>query len=307
MKTRVQPFIVGILLGAGILSGVAGCSGSNNDSTPKTRLALSLSGVQPLSGGFHYEGWAVVGGQALTTGKFNVNSSGALVDLSGNAIPNGGFQTQIDLSGATAIVITIEPSGDTDTIAAATHYLAGDVTNASAGLTVGAAPALGNNFTTAAGKFILATPTDDPVGNERSGIWFLDLSSGSPAQGLTLPTLPTGWKYEGWAVIGGVPVSTGTFTNPATADESAPFSGSVAGPPFPGEDFLMNAPTGLTFPTDLRGGTAVISIEPSPDDSPAPFTLKPLLAAIAADAVDHITYSLANQASGFPTGTAVIQ
>ena len=31
--------------------------------------------------------------------------------------------------------------------------------------------------------------TDDEV----SGIWFLSLASGSPMQGLNLPTLPAGW------------------------------------------------------------------------------------------------------------------
>ena len=87
------------------------------------------------------------------------------------------------------------------------------------------------------------------------GVWFLDNSSGAPAVGLTLPTLPDGWIYEGWAVIDGVPVSTGTFSTVDAADNSATFSGSKAGPPFPGEDFLINAPgMWLTFPTDLKGG-----------------------------------------------------
>ena len=59
--------------------------------------------------------------------------------------------------------------------------------------------------------------------------------------------------------------------------------------------------------TGLAGGTAVISIEPDPDDSTAPFTLKPLVGAIAADAVDHVTYSVGNNAAGFPTGSATIR
>ncbi|MEZ4687512.1 MAG: hypothetical protein R3B47_16035 [Bacteroidia bacterium] len=64
-------------------------------------------------------------------------------------------------------------------------------------------------------------------------------------------------------------------------DEAAPFSGSNPGPTFPGEDLLVNAPAGLSFPVDLRGKTAVISIEPSPDNSSAPFALKPLVGNIA--------------------------
>ena len=71
---------------------------------------------------------------------------------------------------------------------------------------------------------------------------------------------------------------------------------------FPGEDYLMNAPSGLSFPTDLAGGTAVISIEPYPDNSPNPFTLKPLVHNIPAMAEDHMVYDM-GQNLNFPTGT----
>ena len=307
MKQSTLSVTLGLVMITTILFGIAGCG---NDGDGMTQLALDFSGVQPLEGGYHYEGWAIINGEAVTTGKFNIDASGAFVNLNGDVIPNGEFQVGSGLSNATAIIITIEPNGDTDTIPADTHYLAGDVVNASATLTVGAGQALGDDYTTASGNFILATPTDGAgtPANERSGIWFLDLSSGTPAQGLTLPTLPDGWKYEGWAVIDGTPVTTGTFTDPDAADESAPFSDTVASAPaFPGEDFLMNAPGAVTFPADLMGGTAVISIEPDPDDAAAPFTLKPLVEAIPDDAGDHVTYSMTNQASDFPTGTAMIQ
>ena len=205
------------------------------------------------------------------------------------------------------ISITIEPTGDTDAVPTSTHILAGTVSGGTAPLTAGASLAFGNSFASAAGNYILATPTNGNNNNELSGIWFLSLATGSPTVGLTLPTLPAGWVYEGWAVIGGRPVTTGRFTSVSTADQSAPFSGPMAGPPFPGEDFLVNAPTGLSFPTSLVGGTGVISIEPQPDDSPAPFTLKPLVGMISTTALDHVTYSLGNNAAGFPTGTAIIR
>ena len=124
-----------------------------------------------------------------------------------------------------------------------------------------------------------------------------------------LPQLPDGWKYEGWVVIDGQPVTTGTFTNTMATDDAAPFSGSIALPDvngmdgfFPGEDFLMNAPAGLNFPTDIAGGIAVISVEPYPDNSPNPFTLKPLMNNIPASGVDHMVYEL-GQNLNFPTGT----
>jgi hypothetical protein len=63
----------------------------------------------------------------------------------------------------------------------------------------------------------------------------------------------------------------------------------------------------LTFPTNLSNGMAVISVEPFPDDSPAPFTIKPLIRAIPANAADHVTFSMNLNAASFPTGTAAIR
>jgi len=289
-------------------------NGSNTDeksgvwflNPPSTTFGFNLSGLEVLANGYHYEGWAIVNGQPVSTGKFNVNSIGEMVDLNGNIISNGELQIGGDFSSTTAIVLTIEPDGDVDPAPAATHYLAGDVVGSSVDLSVGHPAALGDDFNSASGKYILATPTNGNNTNENSGIWFLDLSSGMPETGLQLPAPPTGWEYEGWTVINGIPVTTGKFTDPAMADFSAPYSGSQSGPPFPGEDFLMNAPAGLTFPTDIAGMTAVISIEPSPDDAAAPFTLKPLASMIPADAVDHTTYDLGNNATTFPNGTVSI-
>lgn len=295
-----------VLMTLGVL-GLAACDDDATEPLVET-LQLAFTGLEPLANGFHYEGWAIIDGAAETTGKFNVDGSGALVTVAGAPIADGSFDTGLDLSGATMIVLTIEPNGDVDDIPSDTHVLAGPVTSGSADLVVGAMAALGDDFLAATGDYILATPTDGGTNNENSGIWFLSLASGSPAVGLDLPTLPAGWAYEGWAVIGGTPVTTGRFTDVDMADDAAPFSGAMAGPPFPGEDFLMSAPTGLTFPTDLAGGLAVISIEPDPDDSAAPYTLKPLMGPIAASATDHVTYAMPNMAAAtFPTGTATIR
>ena len=284
----------------------AACGDDPVDAAPEM-LQLSFTGLDPLQNGYHYEGWAIIAGAAVTTGKFNVDANGGLVTTTGSAITGGVFDTGIDLTDATRIVITIEPMGDTDAVAASTHIVAGPVSGASAALSVGDESALGDDFTGASGSYILATPTNGDGTDENSGIWFLSLATGSPTEGLDLPTLPEGWVYEGWAVIGGTPVTTGHFTATDAADLSAFFSGPEVGPPFPGEDFLVNAPTGLSFPTDLAGATAVISIEPLPDDSDAPFTLKPLVATIATDATDHVTYSIPTNLGSFPTGTATIQ
>ena len=294
-----------VLMVLGVIA-LAACGDDPADAEPGT-LVLSFTGLEALAGGFHYEGWAFIDGAPVTTGKFNVGSGGGLVDTNGAAIAGGAFETGLDLSRATSIVITIEPNGDDDAVPASTHIVSGTVAGGSASLSVGDGSALGNDFTGASGSFILATPTNGAETDENSGIWFLSLATGSPGVGLELPMLPSGWAYEGWAVIEGTPVTTGRFTVVDEEDLSDPFSGTEPGPPFPGEDFLVNAPTDLTFPTDLADGTAVISIEPEPDDSTAPFTLKPLVGAIAADATDHVTYSIPTNLASFLTGTATIQ
>ena len=263
-------------------------------------LSLDTSGWPALEGGFHYEGWAIVDGAPVTTGTFNI-ADGAIVGLDGNPIES--FQVE-GIEAASAIVITIEPAGDTDDIPSDTHFVAGDVADGAADLTIGHGAALGTDFSTASGTFLLATPTDDPEGNELSGIWFLELPGPTPS--LELPALPDGWRYEGWAVIDGMPLTSGTFLTAEGADDSAPFSGPNEGPPFPGEDYVTNAPDGVTLPTDLSGQTIVISVEPYPDDSPAPFVLKPLLGTAAEDATDHASYPLDNSTEPLPSGTATI-
>ena len=101
-----------------------------------------------------------------------------------------------------------------------------------------------------------------------------------------------------------MPVTTGTFTMLDMSDDSAPFSGSdKSAPPFPGEDFVTNAPAGKSFPTNLQGATVVISIEPYPDNSPEPFAFKPLVGTAPMDASDHTDYTLVDHvAESFPTG-----
>jgi hypothetical protein len=286
----------------------------SNDDTPTqnqppstSSITLNINGLEDLGSTAKYEGWIIVPTLSKTnntaedmpvsTGTFTVSSSGTLNQTEFNV-------DAMDLSNATAFVLTIEPNPDPDPNPSATHILAGNFNGATANLSISHPAALGDDFSSSSGTFILATPTDGAMTNENSGLWFLDLSSGSPAQGLFLPTLPSGWKYEGWAVINGTPVTTGKFTSTTQVDESDPYSSTQPGPPFPGEDFLINAPSGLTFPTDISGGKAVITIEPDPDNSQAPFTLKPLVGDIPMNATDHTNYVMSLNNPSFPTGIA---
>jgi len=274
---------------------IASCT--TDDETPTTdTFTLDISGLEDLGDDYAYEGWLIVDGSPVSAGIFNVDANGELSATS--------FEVDAtDLENATAYVLTIEPSPDNDLAPSSVHILAGDFSVDAAAITVDHASAIGTNFTASTGEFILATPTDGSMTtDELSGVWWLDPSG--PNASLDLPTLPEGWKYEGWAVIDGTPVSTGTFTSVSGSDDAAPFSGTTAGPAYPGEDFLMNAPTGLTFPTDLTGGTIVISVEPSPDNSAAPFLLKPLVGTVPTGATDRTLYGMNNNATNTnPTGT----
>lgn len=256
----------------------------------------SFNGLEDLGPDYRYEGWLIVNGNAKTAGIFSVDANGTPSSSS--------FEiNEKDLNKADRYVLTIEPHPDSDPDPSAVHILAGDFSGNTANLSVDHGSALGTDFTSSSGSYILATPTDGNANNETSGVWFLDPNG--PSASLNLPTLPGGWQYEGWAVINGQAISTGTFLDPTAADSGNPFSGTAASaPPFPGEDYLINAPSGFTFPTDLSDGTIVISVEPFPDNSEAPFTLKPLVGNVPASAMSGTSYSLTNNASASnPTGS----
>ena len=121
------------------------------------------------------------------------------------------------------------------------------------------------------------------------------------APGLDLPELPAGWTYEGWVVGPDGPISTGTFDAADMADSDG--AGADAGPdmtpPFPGQDFVDPAQT-------LTGGyMAVISVEPVPDNSPAPFTIKPLADMSIEDVMAPMTQPMSNIASDTLPGGSV--
>jgi len=255
---------------------------NSSDAPTNSELVLNLNGLEALGADFVYEGWIIVDGSPVSTGTFTSVS-----------FPQTFIVNTAQLNSATTFVLSIEPAIDPDPAPAATKILAGDFSGTLANVN---SNAIVGDFSTSTGTYILATPTDTDDTNEESGVWFLDNSSGSAVTGLDLPTLNDGWVYEGWAVLDGTPISTGTFLDPAAADNNAAtsiFKGDAGnGPGYPGEDYLQNAPAGMTFPTDLRGATIVISVEPSPDNSPLPFTLKPLAHMVPTTAMTHTALSM---------------
>lgn len=277
-----------LLLAVSIL--FASCNDS--DDAPSTAtLTLNLSGLEALGTNYVYEGWIIVNGSPVSTGTFTSVS-----------FPQSFVVDATQLASATTFVLSIEPAVDPDPAPADTKVLAGDFSGNSANVTTG----IVGDFSTAAGAFFLRTPTDETGtnnGNDQYGVWF-GTPGAPPTPNFVLPTLPAGWAYEGWVVGDNGPISTGTFTAFNTMDSSNGFSGTQnnAGPPIPGEDFFLNAPAGETFPLDIRGRTVVISVEPVPDDSTAPFAMKPLVGT-AGQATAPSTHNFGQNLGSLPTGT----
>ena len=255
-------------------------------------LGLSFTGLESLGDGFVYEGWILTEGGPVSTGTFSVDADG---NLSQDEFT---VDDAAMLSSATKFILTIEPSPDSDPAPAATKYLAGDFDGDSAALSVADPITLGSDFASASGSFILESPsTADVPDDYASGIWWLDPADHSAS--LMLPTLPAGWAYEGWVVGADGPVTTGRFTEVTGADSDGggPAAGPDGTPPFPGQDFIDPL-------VSLIGHAAVVSIEPDPDDSPGPFTLKPLVNTSIEDAGRGVLQSMVNIADMFPTGMA---
>lgn len=274
---------------------IVSCNDDNEDT--KGTLSLSLSGLEDLGSSFAYEGWVIVGGSPVSTGTFSITASGSLSQST--------FDVEAsDLSSATMFVLSIEPVPDSDPAPAATKVLSGAITNGEAVLSV---DGVVGDFSNAAGSFFLRTPTDESDGNnnenDQYGIWF-GTPGTPPLPNFVLPALTSnsGWAYEGWVVVDGTPISTGAFTAFNAVDWSDSFSGTNPGPPVPGEDFFNNAPTGVTFPLDVRGKTVVISVEPVPDNSTAPFALKPLVG-VSGQETAPTSHDLDQNLNSLPTGT----
>lgn len=270
---------------------VMGCS---SDTTSGSTLNLTLEGLEDLGPDFVYENWLIVDDAPVSAGRFTVDSAGV---PSASAFPIDSAAAE----DATAFVLTIEPATGDAPEPSDVHIVAGEYDGNGALAIVDHPAALGTDFATAAGEYILETPTSGDVADDYDqGVWFLVPGATGMSPGLDLPALPAGWTYEGWVVGADGPVSTGTFdvADGADSDGAGAAAGPDGAPAFPGQDFVDPA-TVLT-----TGHMAVISVEPVPDNSPAPFTIKPLADSDVEDIMAPATQSMMNIAAGtFPTVT----
>ena len=281
-----------LLITAGMCAGLIACGSDDDDGVSVVNtdatLNLAFTALDDLGPDFVYEGWLIVNGAPVSTGRFTSNSS----DVQSASVA--------DVEAATKYVLTIEPAVGDVPAPADTHVLAGDIVGEAATLTIADDAALATDFVNSTGSFIIAVPSA-PGESHTQGIWWL--MPDGPAAGLNLPALPAGWAYEGWVAGPDGPVSTGVFTDPAAADSDAggPAAGPEPTPPFPGQDFI-------TPPTVVTGMAAVISVEPSPDNSPAPFGIKPLIDDVIEDVGAGNSQDMANVIAGNqPSGTLTIQ
>lgn len=255
------------------------CGGGGSDDG-RFAFNITLVGLPDSTGTrTHYEGWAVINGEAITTGKFRVLGTGPTAQirtfplnvLVGTAADSR-FGPSVTLLGedfpliesAEAFFITLEPEGDLNRVPSCQVMLAGLLLGDSSTLsaegvevadtvtcavpTQGGMAQLGfGDFTSASGTFQLRSPTDDPsnpADNDFAGAWFVKAAAmgGGIEAGLELPVLAAGLRYEGWAVVDGETRSLGRFSQAAGPDEDAmlaPQRGNDPGLMFPGGDFVQ--------------------------------------------------------------------
>ena len=296
-RTHFTLLFTMMLTAAACDSSTEGSMATPDDGAPMTSetrtLELAFEGLEALGEGYVYEGWIIVDGMPVSSGRFIVDDEGMLDPAS----------FEIDTAyaeAATTFVLTIEPAEGDDPAPSHVHVLGGDFTDGATSLTIDHAAALGDSFADATGSFILETPSSAEVAEDHhQGVWWLEMTEAGPAPSLNLPELPDGWVYEGWVVGADGPVSTGRFTaaDAEDTDGAGPYAGPDGAPPFPGQDFIDPA-------MSLIGATVVISVEPQPDDSPAPFALKPLVLGSVADSDPGVSQVMDNHADMVITGSA---
>jgi hypothetical protein len=299
--------LLGLAVGCDSDSAVSGLNGNSI-------VTLTLDGLQPLTGGMNYQAWLVTQADNNLVGEpvviFNVDDQGRMVHATADTLIAGPFPSSAPAASVLGVAVSLERATQLVSFSSASFVLSGEIAGGSAVLTVGDWLALNQDFSTIGGSFILSTPTDQDETNELLGVWFVNPNTDPDSASVDLPEPTSGWIYEGWVEVGGQALSMGKFTHANLPDSTSAFSGPEDPPPFPGEDFLVNPPTGLTFPLELSGASVFITAEPGNDsdpDSDQPFFLRLLEGQVPLEPVTLTGYNLTNLTSQFPTGTATVQ
>jgi len=296
-----------LIVFASLLLFITGCDYfENSDTLNISKFEASISGLPAIPDTMTFVGWFQWENKA-TLQKLAEKVFVLDADQSGSIAYNS-EKPLSSLQRAELFYLTIEKksvANDSALVPSTQKILSGSFSYAASNLSVTNNPADLENVD---GVFSLATPTNGINNDELSGVWFVDSLSTSPVSGLKkLPELYTGWIYEGWIDINGQLVSTGRFSDTKKADLFAGYSGSSAGYNFPGEDFLINTPLGLTFPTDLSNAKVYISLEykDGRTNGSVPFIIV-LEGTIPASAQSSITYNLNQSNKVITSGYAIM-
>jgi hypothetical protein len=314
MRHSMPGALASALVVGGLVGALAGCDDESTSPEP-TPFNITLAGVPRLGTGQYYEAWVAFPEEAgramhgddvrVSLGQFKVNQAGDIEGLEGGPV-SFEFSGDQDLGTASYIFVTVETAGDT---ARGPALLAGPVegddNQGRASLLVSDHHAAGTDFATAAGSFILATPTNGLGTDENQGIWFTDPSG---AASLTLPTLGEGWIYHAHFYYEHSH-SIGTFstTNVEDSDGRGPEGGPQPGFNAPGSDFLASAP-------DLANGEteAFIVIQPAGDEHggvnrdalhDSSFPMRVLETTIALGAPTRQSIALVARTTPWPSGS----
>ena len=271
---------------------LAGCDGGDvvEQKVAQVQVRIEIEDLPVLHNGFQYRVWARRGFEYLATEGFNKAPNGGYLNGAGQFVQNS-FVFEDDISEADLIVLSIESKAGAGEEPSGSIIMAGEVVNSVAQMSTAHRLALGTSFASAAGSFMLFNNTIGAAPTDISGVWFASNAGGSTTGSLSLPELPAEWVYEGWVNVGGTMLSTGTFSRTDRNDDNRRYSESDT-PQFPGEDFLIDAPQGVTFPLNPSGGTVMVTVEPVPDDRPEPFGITVLSGAIPASPAARTPYAM---------------
>ncbi len=210
-------------------------------------------------------------------GKFNVNSSGAFVDINGNPAVFEFTGDTTRLGFATKVLVTVEKGSGTSpcsqvlmsgpvTVTADSVYGTMSVTGTDALGTVGE-----KLMEHESGKYTRWSPSTNNA-NPTQGIWFCDSNGVSyMPNGIALPS-DGGWIYQAWIVDNTNQSyrSIGRFFDPKGVDDdlSGPCSGPNAGFNAPGQDWILTGgECGSEINVVSGNYSLLITIEPS-NESP---------------------------------------
>ena len=263
-------------------------------------IDFSYTNLKPLNQNVEgvYEAWLSVetgfdhdDAAYRSLGRFNITSSGLIVDTSGNP-----FTLKLNrisnINQTEDALVTIEPPGDNDTIPGNIRLLGGAKTQQGSSLvfnlTMSYNEVLGNiatQFPSSTAKYLLASPTTGDTNQFNRGAWYTQNTNGS-VPGLTLSSIPDtmDWTYQAWVIDSRDSTNRiynmGRFDKPDTTDSYNQCQGSL--PPWlvPGNDWIQpNCPSGIPQITDFNNGfyELLITLEPRFEQGSAiskPFYLK---------------------------------